>query len=529
MIVNNLSYEINSKAMLSDVSFTVNEGDKVGLLGKNGSGKTTLLKIIMGEIESNKGTIDLQNEKVAILKQEIEKKYNNYTIIDYLKEVCKINKIEKEMENFNFETDDINHYYSLLERFNDLDGYNFTYKVEKSIKDINLKKDINSKISMLSGGEKIKLLIIELVLQNADFLLLDEPTNNLDANTIGFLKDFLKNSKRKMIIISHDEDFLDEIINRVFYLEDGKLSIFNMNYSEYLKQKENEYNQNMLEYENAIIEKNKLKNRLQKAKEWENKGLNKKAHNDNDKKANDYAKEKTKNSQISKLNKEIKNLDIPKFKYKLELDYFFNFNEDKGNKDINLNDLVIGYKKFNIGPINVSIPFGTKLSIVGSNGTGKTTLIKTILGEIPVIEGKINIGNSINFGYISQETFLEHKDDIDIYNYITEGQEEIDKSLIFNILNKFDISYSDRNKKYNLLSPGERTRVNLAKFAVNNTNVIILNEPTNHLDVEGISVIYDLIKSYKGTIISISHNKKYNKILNPNKILNIETCKMIKE
>lgn len=530
MVVNNLTFEIAGKKVLNNISFSINKGDKIGLIGKNGVGKTTLLKILSGEIIGYSGNITDMG-RVGILKQEIELKYMNYSVIDYLRKVCGIEELEKIIEGY--EDSGTKKYFGALEKYNEIDGYLFDTNVVKISRKLNMLDCFNDKISELSGGEKIKVLITELLLKNSDILLLDEPTNNLDTNTIEYLKDTLKHLGKSLMIVSHDEAFLSEIVNKVFVLEDGKITKYNVGYEQYLSLKENEYNNDMLEYEKALKEKQNIKKRIQRAKQWSNIGQNKKAHNDNDKIANDYAKDRTKSSDISKLSRQLEKMEIPDFKYKEELDYFFRFDEDRGNKDIVLNNLVSGYASyesrcFKTPEINVTIKFGEKVSIVGSNGTGKTSLLKTILGKIPPISGSVQIGNSAKIGYISQDTYIKNEnDDTTIFKYITEGNDKVDKTFIFNVLNKFDIPYEKGNDKYNLLSPGERVRVNLAKFASTNTNIIILDEPTNHLDIEGISIIYDLIKSYKGTIISVSHNKKYNEILKPDKIIYIETGEFI--
>lgn len=196
-----------------------------------------------------------------------------------------------------------------------------------------------------------------------------------------------------------------------------------------------------------------IKKRIQIAKEWENKGRNKKANNDNDKIANNYAKEKTKSADVSKLSRQLEKMEIPDFKYKEDIDYFFRFDEDRGNKDIVLDNLVSGYASyesrcFKTPEINVTIKFGEKVSIVGSNGTGKTSLLKTILGKIPPISGSVQIGNSAKIGYISQDTYIKNEnDDTTIFKYITEENEKVDKRFIFNVLNKFDIPYEKRNEK----------------------------------------------------------------------------------
>lgn len=181
-----------------------------------------------------------------------------------------------------------------------------------------------------------------------------------------------------------------------------------------------------------------------------------------------------------------------------------------------------GYDKFQTPKINLTIPFGTKIRISRSNGSGKTTLIKTILGKIPAINGKVKIGNGVKIGYVSQNT-LEDDTKESIYAYITRDVSDKDSTQIFTLFNKLNFSYEDRNKPYNTLSPGQRTRVNIMKLILNSINVLILDEITNHLDKDGLNLIYELVSSYPGTIISISHNRKYNDVLNADFDLNIET------
>ena len=524
MILNNIKYSIGGKDILNDISFTINNGDKIGLIGKNGSGKTTLLKIINGKIKDFSGKIT-KNEIVYLLEQEIPIKYNEYSIIQYLKHINNIDNYEEILEES--EIKDLSKYTETLEKYLALDGYNFKENILKYMNKLKLNKGIDTKIKELSGGEKIKVLLVNLHIVEFDILLLDEPTNNIDLETLEYLEEFLKNIKKTLIIVSHDEYFLENIVNKIIELENGKLQEFNCKYKEYLKVKEISYNIEKEEYEKAIEERNNLKQQLQKSKVWANIGNSKKSFKDNDKIANNFAKEKTNNSNISKINKKLDKIIIPEFEYDKGIDYFFNFDDVKGNKDIIINNLVCGYDNFKTKKLNFNIPFGSRVNIVGRNGSGKTTLIKTILKQISPIEGNISIGSACKFGYISQETLLniDKTNNISIYEYLTKdilkNNTKVDDTLIFTILKKFNISYLDKDKKYNDLSAGQRTRVNLAKFAINNTNILILDEPTNHLDIQAITIIYDLIKSYKGTIISISHNRKYNEMLNANITINL--------
>jgi ATPase subunit of ABC transporter with duplicated ATPase domains len=530
MIVNNLKKQLGGKNVLDGISFILANDDRVGLVGINGSGKSTLLKLLAGELDKDFGDIKLNGQTIGYLKQEIPHKFNNLSIIEYIKQDIGIDTLEKrlhELEN-NLTDDNMEEYGDILNEYLAIDGYSFDSNLKSIIMGLNLDKELDDKIKSLSGGEKIKVLLATLLLRNSDILLLDEPTNNLDIEAIEWLEKTLISSNKEMILVSHDEVFLNNIANKIFELSDGKLVEYNLKYSDYLAQKELEYLQLKDEYERVQEQKDKLKKQVQKAKEWANKGINKKAHNDNDKLANNYAKEKTNTGNISKLTKELENLKMPEFKEKQPIKVLFNFDNSKGNRDIFLENLVCGYDTFKTPELNLLIPFGTKVNIVGGNGTGKTTLIKTILGDIDPIYGNIRIGSDGKIGYISQDT-LDNNTDETVYNYLIEDKKDIDNSKIFTLMDKFNFDYDDRNKSYGSLSPGERTRVNLIKLALDNINILILDEVTNHLDKEALDLIYELVDDYKGTIISISHNRKYNEELDADINLDIKTGKELQK
>lgn len=511
MIVSNLMKIIGNKEILKDISFMLFNSDKIGLVGSNGVGKSTLLKIISGTIKPDFGSVKLEDETVGFLKQEISYDDCKLSIIDYIKKETKISELEEklhELEN-KLNENNMNEYGEVLNIFLSMDGYSFEDKLKMILSGLNFKADINTIIQNLFGGEKMKVLLAALLLKNPDILLLDEPTNNLDIKAIEWLENYLKSSNKKMIIVSHDEEFLNNIANKIYELKDGKIKEYNLSYDDYLTQKEIEYNHMKEEYLRAQEKLDKLKIKVQKAKEWVNKGTNKKAHDDNDKIANNFAKEITKSSNVSKLSKELKEFKMPNYDMQRPINVSFLVDKNKGNKDIVLEKLVCGYKNFRTPEFNLCIPLGLRLKISGENGSGKTTLINTILGEIKPICGNVRIGNDAKIGYISQNT-LNNKTSDSIYKYLISQNESVNKSQIFMLLDKFDIKYEDKDKAYLSLSPGERTRVNLAELALNGTNILILDEVTNHLDSEALNLIYELIETYEGTIISISHNRKYN-------------------
>lgn len=527
MIVNNLKVSIHGNNILNGISFSLNEREKIGLVGANGSGKSTLLKALSGELSIDSGTIKLNGQTIGYLKQEIPYSFNNYSILDYIKKEIGIDVLERRLNELesNLIEDNMEEYGNILNQFLAIDGYSFEENIKIILSGLKFNESLDDKIGILSGGEKIKVLLACLLLKNTDILLLDEPTNNLDIEAITWLENFLITSNKKMIIVSHDETFLNNIVSKIFELDDGKITEYSLKYEDYLIEKDNEYKKLLEQYTTAKEQRDRLKKQLIKAKQWSHRGLTKKAHSDNDKIANNFARERTNTSNVSKISKAIDEISVPVFHERKPISITFDMDTSKGNRDIILEDLICGYDVFKTKPISLSIPFGSRIKIEGRNGSGKTTLIKTILCEITPIDGQIIIGKDVKIGYISQDTLLRSEDNDTLLDYLIKGREDIDLSQIFILLDKFDISYEDKDKPYSSLSPGERTRVNLVKIALNKTNVLILDEVTNHLDKEALDLIYELIKTYLGTIISISHNRKYNDILNADIIFDMESGK----
>lgn len=530
MIVSNLCKTINGKCLLNNISFVLNDGDKISLIGKNGVGKSTLLKALSGMLPIDSGQINLNGQTIKLLKQEISKNDYNYSIVDYIKKELNILELEKQLHAFESKlSDDIMIAYgNALEKFLSVDGYNFDYNLAHVLSGLKLDVDVNKKVGILSGGQKIKILLASLLLSNADILLLDEPTNNLDIEAIEWLENYLINLDRKMIIVSHDEEFLNNIANKIFELDDGKITEYNLKFSDYLDYKDTEYKHRLEQYEQAQGQRKKIKTAIQEAKEWTSKGLSSKKK-DNDKLSANFSKERTKNtsSKVAKLSKKLEHIEVDTtFRKHEPITFTIDYSDIKGNGDINIENLICGYKDFCTPIIKIDIPFGTRVQIFGKNGSGKTTFIKTLLKETPPIEGIVHIGKDVKIGYISQDSLVSDSSNLSIYDYLMHNS-HIDKSMLFNILNKFHINYEDKDKIYSSLSTGQRTRVNLAKLAMNKINVLILDEPTNHLDVEAIHILEEVMKTFNGTIICISHNRTFNKCLKPDVILNIEDATLI--
>lgn len=378
MQVSNLTGGFKNEKILKDINFYLAPGDKVGLVGPNGSGKSTLLKALAGELKLDYGKIRLENEKVTYLQQEISHEYDNYSIIDYIKSQTGISELEDSLSKLekNLTDKNMNEYSDVLNKFLAIDGYSFENNLKNIINGLKLNKNLESKIFTLSGGEKIKVLLSSMLLSNGDVLLLDEPTNNLDIEAIEWLEKYLINFSKSIIMVSHDEVFLNNIVGKIFEMSNGKIKEYNLNYDDYLLQKNIEYEQNKTNYLNAINERDKIKNKLQKSQDWLNKGISSKVHKDNDKIANNFAKERTNSSEVSKLSKALEDIEIPTFQERKSVNFFLDLDNDKGNKNIYVDNLICGYDKFQTVPLNFNIDFGCKISIMGSNGVVKQHSLK---------------------------------------------------------------------------------------------------------------------------------------------------------
>jgi ATP-binding cassette subfamily F protein 3 len=473
--IKNISKEYENKEVFSDISFTIDKREKIALVGRNGSGKTTLMRIIAGIEEQDSGVISIPKNKISYLSQIIEPKNDNQTVLEYIKENTDIN-----------EDDEI-------------------FKLMKIFK---LKDDVvNFSISKLSGGQKTKVSLINIILNNHDFILMDEPTNNLDLDSLIWLENFVKNSNSSFLIISHDRKFLDNTVSKVIELKDGEINIEKGSYSDYLKRSEEKLNRHKLDYESQQEKIDELQKTAHQKKIDASKGANYKG-TDNDKMLRNFKREQAKGSakEAKRIEKRIDKMDlIDEPKKKTNLKIKIDSTDYSGNNSIVSRDLFIGYEDFKVGPFNFDIKFGNKVCFMGDNGSGKTTLLKTIMNIIDPITGEINVGSKIKFGNLTQE-HDNLPDDKNLFEFIKEKTDKED-SLIFNTLKKFNFSEDQIKKKIKTLSPGEKTRLLLALFTEQSVNTLILDEPSNHLDLEALSAIEEAIKNYEGTVVIVSHDR----------------------
>ena len=494
--ITNGSIEINNKVILEDINFLIKNNEKVGLVGRNGSGKTTLLKGITGQIPFTNGYDKLHIEKdkfkIGYVSQE------NLTdpdtlLIDYIrssyKEIINIEKnlesLEKEMSN-SYKEETLIKYNDLLESYEFLGGYTYKKEYITALNKFGFNTDVyNKKISEFSGGELTKLSLLKLLLSRPDLLILDEPTNHLDITAIEWLENYLKEYKNNIILVSHDRMFLDSICNIIYLIEYGTTKKYVGNYTSYIKQREEEYIKALKDY-------NRQKKEIKRLEELVDRFRYK------------PTKAKMAMSKLKQIEKMVK-IEKPETFDKKTFKINFNPTTTSYKDVLKLKNLSVGYTKelFNI---DLNLEREDKLGIIGDNGIGKSTLIKTITGVIPPIKGKVILGQNVKYAYFSQQLENLNKENT-IYDEIKNTFNEMTPLEVRTLLGNFNFKGDDVFKQIKDLSGGEKVRVSLCKILNSKPNLLILDEPTNHLDLINKETIESLLTDYKGTLIIVSHDR----------------------
>ena len=495
--ISNGSVTLGANTILEDINFYVKDNDKIGIVGRNGCGKTTLLKAITNEYTLSDGYDDLKIEssndfKIGYVKQNITDNLN-MKMIDYIKESYsdileienKLNSLEQKLSNSYSE--------QVLNKYNDLQN-EYIYKGGNTYKkeyEIALKKfgftDIDKEklLNEFSGGQLTKLSLIRLLLSKPDLLILDEPTNHLDINSIEWLENYLKNYKKSIILVSHDRMFLDNICNIIYDIEYGELKRYVGNYSSFVKQKEQDYEKQLKDYEYQQKEIKRLQYIADRFRYKPTKA----------KMAMSKLKQIEKMIKIDKPNKS----NTKTFKINLKT-------EENSYRDVlKVKNLSIGYDK-ELCKLSFNLERQDKLGIIGENGIGKSTLIKTLTGLIHPLSGKYIYGDRVSIGYFSQN-FENLDNNNTVYEEIDKAYPSMTPNEIRTLLGSFEFTGEDVFKKINDLSGGEKVKLSLCKILNNKPNLLILDEPTNHLDIISKDKIEKILTNYNGTIIMVSHDR----------------------
>jgi ATP-binding cassette subfamily F protein 3 len=479
--------------VLRGVTFQVNPAEKIGLVGRNGAGKTTVFRLITGEESADSGdVIKINNLKLGLLQQHVDFTENETVHTAALSAFQRIHDIEAGMRRLEAEMAH-NASQEILERYAELqlefeheDGFSYAAKAEAILLGLGFPKETwGWETKNLSGGQKNRLGMARLLLANSDVLLLDEPTNHLDVQAVEWLENFLSNYDKTYVIISHDRYFLDRTTNKIIEIENGKAISYKGNYSEFLVEREERREQQRREYENQQAF-------IAKTEEFVRRNLE---------------GQKTKQAKSRRnLLQRMERLDSvasdkPQGNFNLKKV------ERAGQNVLTAEDLAIGYgEKILARNINFTLVRGEALCVIGGNGTGKTTFLKTVLGQIREISGKIIWGTKTDIGYYSQNL-----EDLEPRNEVIQELRRVapmaENGELRSFLARFLFTGEDVFKPVKDLSGGEKGRLALAKLIYSNKNVLVLDEPTNHLDIPSREALEDALDAYQGTIITVSHDR----------------------
>ena len=495
--IKNGSVTLGSNTVLEDIDFCIKDKEKIGIVGRNGCGKTTLLKAITGEYDIESGYDEVEVISSGDFNIGYVKQNDGYRadmkMIDYIKEAfLNILDMEKKLQlleddiSKKYSEEVLNKYNELLSRYEYMGGYKYKKEIEVILNKFDFSDDDKNKyLSEFSGGQFTKLSLIRLLLSKPDLLILDEPTNHLDIKAIEWLEEYLSNYKGTIVLVSHDRMFLDNVCNVIYEIEYGTLTRYSGNYSYFIKKKEEDYLRNLKDYERQQQEIKRLQDIADRFRYKPTKA--------------GMAMSKLKQIERMKLIDKPDKANTKSFK--------INFSPEMNSyRDVlRVKNLSIGYDR-ELCKLSFDVERGDKLGIIGENGIGKSTFLKTIMGEVSSLGGKFIFGDRVNIGYFSQA--------LDNLNYDNSIYEEIDKEFprltpneIRTLLGTFEFSGDDVFKKIRDLSGGEKVRVSLCKILNKKPNVLILDEPTNHLDIISKDTIEKMLTSYKGTIIMVSHDR----------------------
>ena len=502
--LNNVTKNFVVNEVFSNVKMEINDKDRVAIVGRNGAGKSTLLKIISGEIDFDNGERTVSKDTtIGYLSQEFIVREDLSIYEEMITCFNEIIELEKELERISYEltSENIESNPGLLDKYDRLQNqvlthkdYHYKSKIDSVLYGLDFDKEVfDKKISTFSGGEKTRLSMAKLLLSEPDLLILDEPTNHLDMENVAWLENYLSSYNGAIVIVSHDRYFIDKVVNVVYNLEFGKLKKYVGNYSNFLRQYEEDYEKNLKEYVSQQKDIKRLEEFVQK----------------NIARASTSKMAKSRQKVLDKM--EI--IDNPRKDDKVA-NIEFRIKEQSGRDVLIINDLQVGYEEQVGQKYNFSVYKGDRLAIVGKNGIGKSTLIKTIAKKQKKLGGNIQYGSKVSLGYYDQKQ-AEFESSKTILNELWDEYPLMIEAEVRTVLGRFLFRGDDVLKIVRDLSGGEKARLQLAKLMLEKNNLLILDEPTNHLDITSKQVLEEALENYEGTILFVSHDRYFiNKIAN---------------
>ena len=494
------SFEVG-KNVLDGLTFQIDQGERVGLLGRNGAGKTTLFKILTGELDYDEGQVTVgQGRRLGLISQ-IPVYPAGYTVEDVLRSAfSRLQKLAEEMERLTArmaegDTDPatLRRYGALSEKFEVFGGYDTDVAVNKIANGLSISDEQRKQLfDSLSGGEKTRVNLGRLILEDTDILLLDEPTNHLDLHATEWLEEYIRGFRGTVVAISHDRYFLDRIVTRVIEIEDGKAEFYSGNYSFYAVEKERRFQERMKQYEKEQAKIDQLEKAAEQLRMWAFQGMDK-----------TYRRAISMEKRIERMRTTAKPTKARK------IDARFSTAEFHGDEVLALRNLAKSYgDKHLFDGINLKIEGGERIALIGDNGTGKSTLIKMIMGELYPDDGRIRTGPQVKAAYLPQIVRFDHPDWNMVENMMA-AKRGLSAQSARNRLAAYDFRGEDVLKPVSVLSGGEQSRLRLCMLMDDDINFLILDEPTNHLDIASREWIEEAVEAYDGTLLFVSHDRYF--------------------
>jgi ATP-binding cassette subfamily F protein 3 len=501
--VHQLSKYFGADLVLSNIRMEIREGDKTALVGRNGAGKSTLLKIIAGELSHDSGQIlKPKDVTVGYLEQHTGLESNLTIWEEMLSVFSGIQKMEKALREIEQKLSDpanykregayqrlLNEYDRLQETFKEMGGYQYEADIRSVLHGFQFfDKDYHTPVSNLSGGQKTRLALAKLLLSRPDLLILDEPTNHLDIETMAWLEKYLQNYPGALLLVSHDRYFLDQIVTQVYELSRGNISVFLGNYSKYLEQKAEKYEREIKEYEKQQEEIARMEDFIQR----------------NLARASTTKRAQSRRRQLEKM----KIMDRPEGGEK-SASFSFTVERPSGKDVLAIKGASIGYDGKPLARnIDLAISRGDSIALVGPNGIGKSTLLKSIIQKIPFLSGEVRYGANVQFGYYDQEQ-ANVRSNRTVLEELWHRYPLMNEKDVRSVLGNFLFTQDDVLKTVSSLSGGEKARLALAILMLEKANVLVLDEPTNHLDLDSKEVLENALVDYPGTILFVSHDRYF--------------------
>jgi ATP-binding cassette, subfamily F, member 3 len=500
--VDAVSVEFNGSALFSNITFNINENDRIALMGKNGAGKSTLLKILAGASKPTRGKVSAPKDAIiAYLPQHLLTKDDATVFEEASKAFSKILGMKQKMEELNHQLETRTDYESegyskiieevseLSEKYYSIEEINFDAEVEKTLMGLGfLRSDFTRPTSEFSGGWRMRIELAKILLQKPDLILLDEPTNHMDIESIQWLEEFLVNNARAVIVISHDKTFVDNLTNRTIEITMGRIYDYKTNYSHYLQLRKERREQQQKQFDDQAKQIADIREFIERFK-------------------GTYSKTLQVQSRVKMLEKieivEVDEVDTSALNLK------FPPAPRSGSYPVIVDGLAKRYGDHLVfKDATFTIARGEKVAFVGKNGEGKSTLVKAIMGEIDY-EGKLQVGHNSMIGYFAQNQASLLDGELTVFQTIDQVAEGDIRTKIKDILGAFMFSGDAIDKKVKMLSGGERTRLAMIKLLLQPVNLLILDEPTNHLDIKTKDILKDALRAFDGTLILVSHDRDF--------------------